>query len=226
MVQQHIGASDDREEVGGLLTALESGVGDRDVRDVLELGTIERMDHEQRPEIERAGDAVHVVRLEIEFVDEQVEDLGSDVGVDLETHGTTEATATQFELDRLEQIVGLLLLEREVGVASHTERVVRTDRHAGEQHVEVGGDHLLERHEPHSVGQCHESREQVRHLHPCEPALAVRRIGDDDGEVEREVGDVGEGMSRIDRERREHGEDAVVEHGAEVFTIGLVEVVP
>ena len=37
--------------------------------------------------------------------------------VDLEAHGATEAAAAELELDRGEQVLGLFLLQREVGVA-------------------------------------------------------------------------------------------------------------
>ena len=38
--------------------------------------------------------------------------------VDLEAHGAAEAPAAQLHLDRGEEVVGLLLLEGEVGVAA------------------------------------------------------------------------------------------------------------
>src|ERR1700675_2961882 len=52
----------------------------------------------------------------------------------------------------------------------------------------------------------------------------AHRVTNHHREVEREVGDVGEGVSGIDRERREDGEDAGSELGGEVVTIGSVEV--
>ena len=45
-------------------------------------------------------------------------------GFDLEAHGPAEAAAAQLHLDRGEQVVGLLLLEGEVGVAGDPERPV------------------------------------------------------------------------------------------------------
>ena len=46
------------------------------------------------------------------------------------------------------------------------------DLHAGEQLVEVRGDHLLERDEPLAVGQHDEAGQQRRHLDPREAPLA------------------------------------------------------
>ena len=43
-------------------------------------------------------------------------------------------------------------------------------------------------------------------------SLAGRRVAHDDGEVQRQVGDVRERVRGVDGERREHREDAVVEH--------------
>ena len=47
--------------------------------------------------------------------------------------------------------------------------------HAGEELVEVRGDHLLDRDEALAVGQLEEPRQERRHLHPREPAHAGHR---------------------------------------------------
>ena len=93
--------------------------------------------------------------------------------VDLEPHGPAEPPAAQLDLDRREQVVGLLLLEGEVGVAGDPERVCCSTSMPGEELVEVGGDDLLERHEALAVGQHHEPGQQRRHLHPGEALLAA-----------------------------------------------------
>ena len=114
--------------------------------------------------------------VEVELALEQLAHLVGDVGADLEAHGPAELAAPQLDLDRGEQVVGLLLLEGEVGVAGDPEGVGGLDLHAGEQLVEVGGDDLLERHEPLAVGHHHEPRQQVGHLDPGEAPLAGDRV--------------------------------------------------
>ena len=94
--------------------------------------------------------------VEVELAQQEVADLVGDVGVDLEPDGPTEPAAAQLDLDRGQQVVGLLLLEGEVGVAGDPERELLLDDHPGEQLVEVGGDHLLEGHEALAVGHDHE----------------------------------------------------------------------
>ena len=64
----------------------------------------------------------HVVVLEVELAEQQLEHLGRHAVLDLEAHGPAEPAAAQLHLDRGEQVVGLLLLEREVGVAGDAER--------------------------------------------------------------------------------------------------------
>ena len=44
-----------------------------------------------------------------------------------------------------QEVVGLVLLDVEVGVAGDPEQVGLDDLHAREQRVQVGGDHLLQR---------------------------------------------------------------------------------
>ena len=131
------------------------------------------MQRPQPAEVERADALVDGVVVEVELADEQLAHLGGDPGVDLEAHGRAEAAAAQLDLDRGEQVVGLLLLEREVGVAGDPEGEGLHDLHAREQLVEVGGDDLLERHEALAVGHDHEAGQQRRHLHPGEAALVV-----------------------------------------------------
>ena len=84
---------------------------------------------------------------------QQLEHLGRHAVVDLEPNGTTEPAAAQLHLDGGEEIVCLLLFEREVGVAGDAERHEVDDVHAGEQRREVRGDHLLERHEALTIWQ-------------------------------------------------------------------------
>src|SRR5947209_3942366 len=83
-------------------------------------------------------------------------------------------------------------LDVEVGVAGEPEGVVGGDLHAGEEGVQVGGDHLLQGHEALAVGQRHEALQQRRHLDPGDVGVPGLRVTDDDGEVEAEVADVGE----------------------------------
>ena len=66
--------------------------------------------------------------------------------LDLETHDIAEAPPPQLLLDRQEQVVRLVLLDIEVGVAGHPEEVMGVDLHAGEERVKVGRDDPFEQH--------------------------------------------------------------------------------
>ena len=104
--------------------------------------------------------------------------------------------------------------------------MVRQHFHSREQHVEVRGDDLLERNELGASRNAHETRQQGRHLDAREALLAGRRVAYDDGEVERQVRDVREGMRRIDREWRQHRKDARLELAGQLVTRRFVEVFP
>ena len=69
-----------------------------------------------------------------------VAQVGVHAGAHLEPHDLAEAAAAQLVLDGAQQVVGLVG-DREVGVARDPEVVVAEDLHAGEQLVEVAGDH-------------------------------------------------------------------------------------
>ena len=82
------------------------------------------------------------------LVHEQIEHLVRHRLVDLEAHQLGEPVAglEQF-LDGIEEVLGLVLLDRLIGAPGDPERVAGDDLHAREQRVEVGGDHLFHRHD-------------------------------------------------------------------------------
>ena len=63
----------------------------------------------------------------------------------LEADGLAEAAPVQLELDGGQQVLGVVLVHRQVGVAGDPEDVVLGDRHRREEGVEMGGDDLLDR---------------------------------------------------------------------------------
>jgi hypothetical protein len=145
--------------------------------------------------------------------------------LDLQTYGRAELAPQQLLLQRLEQVLRVVLLDLEVLVAGHPERVVRDQLHAGEQQVEVGGDDLLERHEPAGVG-LHPAVDDGRHLDAGEVVLAGVGVAHDEREVEREARDVRERVRRVDRERRQDREDAIAVERAELLLLGRPQRVP
>ena len=96
----------------------------------------------------------------------------------------------------------------------------------GNERVEVGGDEVLEEDEPLAVGQGDEAGQRRRHLDPGEALLVVLGVVHEDGQVERQVGDVGEGVGGVHAERGEDGEDPLVEDLVEVLAVVEVEVGP
>ena len=170
--------------------------------------------------------AVGVVLAEVELALEELAHLVGDVVADLEADGSAELAAAQLDLDGRQQVLGLLLLEGEVGVAAHAEGGRGLHLHPGEQLAEVRGDHLLERDEPLAIGHHHEPRQEVGHLDAGEAPLGGDRIAEQHREVQREVRDVRERVPGVDGERREHREDALLEGLDEELLVVVVEVVP
>ena len=91
----------------------------------------------------RVGD-VDVRAVEVELVDEQVEEVRRHAALDLDAQRLAEATSAQLDLEGHQQVVGLVLFEREVGVARHAKEVRAPDGHAREEAAEVGHDEVLE----------------------------------------------------------------------------------
>ena len=220
-MDQHVALGDHAEDVAlaarHLLQPRLRDAGPRlelEVR-TLELGQLHEIGHaEHRP------GHVDVGRVHVELFLDQLPDRLRHRPVDLEPDGLGRSLALpEDRLDRGQEVVGLVDLQVEVQVARDPERVHRHDLHPREQHVEVGGDHLFLRDETFTVGQRQQARDVRRHLHAREPADLRRRVARDDGEVQRQVGDVREGVRRIHRQRRQDREHALLERLAQMDAV-------
>ena len=63
-------------------------------------------------QVERPGQAVDLLRGDVELADEQVEREVVHVVADLEADGRAEPAAQQLGLERLDEVLGLVLLDR------------------------------------------------------------------------------------------------------------------
>ena len=176
----------------------------------LEVRAVEVGELPQGGEVHHPGDLERVL---VADVDALHQDLAGELGhraLDLEPHGVAEPPAPHLLLDREQEIVRLVLLDRDVGVAGHPEQVRLDDVHAPEQLVEVRLDDLVEEHELVAPDR-EQPGEQGRDLDPGEPVLAGLRVQQPDGDREAERRDVRERVPGVDGERREDREDLVVE---------------
>ena len=180
----------------------------------MQLGPIDLGEVEQSAQIERTGQAVDLLRGDVELADQQVERQVVHVIADLETDRRAEPAPQQLGLEGLDEVLGLVLLDHDVLVAGEAERVVVEDLHAGEQVFEVVRDELLERQVAHGVavaGDVHEARQHRRHLEPRELLPPGPRVADADREVQRQPRDVREGVRGVDGERHQHREHLALE---------------
>ena len=200
-------------------------VGGRHERGVLQALAVLVGDAVQAPQVERAGEPEHLLVAHAELGDQQVEHALGHRLLDLEPDRRAEPAPEQLLLERREEVLRVVLLDLEVLVAGHPERVDLEHLHAREQPLEVLADDVLQRDEP-LVAEWHEPVEDRRHLDPGEVLLAGLGVADRDGQVERESGDVGERVRRVDRERGEDGEDPVLEQLLAVLLLLAVEVAP
>ena len=94
-----------------------------------------------------------------------------------------------------------------------------------EQLVEVPGDDVLQRDEPALV-ELEEPGQHGGHLDPGELPDAGLRVLDQHRQVDRQTGDVGERVRRVDRQRGEHREDALGEQLAHPVLLVGGQLVP
>ena len=130
---------------------------------------------------------------------------------DLEPDDVAEAAAAQLDLDRLEQVVGLVG-DLEVGVAGDAER--RRARRSPSPGTAAAGSARsppragpTARRWPTGRNRGSTSGTFTRANRSSPPS----RVADEHAQAEREPGDVGEGLARADRERRQDREDLALE---------------
>ena len=146
---------------------------------------------------------------------EELQELLIHAALDLDAKCLAKSTPAKLHLERHEQVVRLVLFQREVCVARHSEEVSSTDRHAREELAEVSDDEVFEQN-PLALARLEKAWQRVGYLH-ASVALVVRRlVAHRHGDVERQVGDHREGMSRVDGEGRQHRINVLVEVAREI----------
>ncbi len=212
VVDEDVAGPDRAEHVGRLVVVRrqEPGRDDRRPGRGLEVGSIELGDRPQAGQVEHAADVVAVILGQADAAKEDEAGRGRHRALDLEADRLAEAASSELLLDRHDEVVGLVLLDGEVGVAGDPEQVRLEDLHAAEQEVEVRLDDLVEEHV--RVGlDLHEAGQDLGDLDPGEATLVGLRVAHADGDREAQRADVGERMARIDGQRGEDREDLVDE---------------
>src|SRR5215217_6079723 len=143
-------------------------------------------------------------------------DWSSDVcssDLDHEPDALPKPAALQLILYSLQEVGRLVFLDHEVRVAGHLEDVARDDLLAGEEFVQVRRYDLLDPNEAYLgplagsavlVGESHKAVYRGRHLYAGHNPPAS--VPDHDEHIQREVGDVREGVCQVNGERREYGQ--------------------
>ena len=185
---------------------------------LLEIVSIHGVEGPQPGEVERPGQAEDLRLAHIELIHEQLEHVRVDRTLDLEADGRPEAASRELALECLEEILGVVLLHLDVFVARHAEGVVLEDVHAREELVEVCSDDRFELDEALGPDR-DETRQRWRDLDAGEELGAGDGIAYDDSEIERQSADVWEGMTRVDREGGEYGEDPLIEERVELGSL-------
>ncbi|MDQ0991688.1 hypothetical protein QFZ74_002916 [Streptomyces sp. V3I7] len=227
VVQQHVPGAQGGEDVGRgrRLDLGEVAVGAGDELRVLQLGTVYRGDAEEAGEVQGSRQRVHLGLADLQLTHQQVEHLAVDGLLDLEAHRRPEAAPHELLLQGLEQVLGVVLLDLEVLVAGEPEGVGLQHLHAREELLQVRGDDVLQRDVPAGRG-LQEAGQQRRHLHAGEVLVAADRVADDDGQVQRQPGDVREGVRGVHGQRGQHREDLLPEQGEQPRLLLLGQLAP
>ena len=224
LVDEEVAAADLREQVPRGLGVHEPRWRHPERRLVLELRPVEFGQLVEVREVEGAVDLVDLVGGGAEPLAEPLEHAARRRARDLDPDDVAEAAALQFELDRLEQVVGLVR-DLEVSVSRDTKDRSLENLHAGEEPVEEVRDRRLERQHPPALADREEAWQPFGHLHAGEALLARLGVAGEDAEAEREAGDVREGLAGADAERGQDREDLALEAFLELRNLVGIEIV-
>ena len=224
LVDEEVAAPDLREQVARILRVHEPRRRHPERRLELELRAVEVGQLVEVGEVERAVDLVDLVGRRAESLAEPLEHAARGRARDLHPDDVAEAPASQLELDRLEQVVGLVR-DLEVRVSRDAKDRPLEDLHAREEPVEEVRDRRLERQHPPALPDREEARQPLGHLDAREALLARLRVAGEHAEAEREAGDVRERLAGADPERGQDREDLALEALLELGELVGVEIV-
>ena len=166
VLEQHVALGDDAEDV---LVLLQRRNDLRRERLVLVLAQIlPRTDRREVGQVQRPLEHVDVVRLQAQRRAQEVDHLGGRVVRDLQPDGAAALAPAQLFLNRLQEVVGLVLVDRKIEVAGHAKGAATEHPEAGEQLARVQGDEVLQQRErelsgPRHLGDAGEHRRHLNH---------------------------------------------------------------
>ena len=159
VVQQQIAFTNRREHVG--LPDQPLGKRRRERR-IVQIGLLDVDERPQALGAHHPVDFVTIAAVELERLAQLAAQVLRHRRLDLEPHRFAEPAFAQLRLDRAQQIVGLVLLQVEIGVARDAEEVGRRHAQAREQRLQVVRDDVFEHHEPALTGRRRVDRDEAR----------------------------------------------------------------
>ena len=210
MVQQDIALA---QAVQDVLAGRQRGAALRDVRRELQRVVVDFVDHRRQPhDVHRPGAAVEVVGVERELREQEIGEVVRAIGGDLEPQRQAERPMRELALQRVAQVLDVVFVELEVGVARQPELRVRHDVATREEVVQVRMHDRRQQHEGMPrLGDLDrhldDPRQDARRLDDRDPRLPPERIaaGELDDEVEALVDDLRPRMGRVEADGRQHG---------------------
>ena len=217
MMQQHVAGPDLGEQVAA---GAEFAGQARRERRVLEIRTVDRLQQRhQAIDVDRPVDLVEILVREQEPVHQIVAQRLRAVVGHLEAHAVAVAARGQLALDGAQQIVDLLLVHEQVGIARNPELKTALRAHARKQVDDVFVDDRRQEHEivraaARGLGrELDHARQRPGGLHHRIIDLAAEGVGavQRDDEVQRLVEDARKRMRRIEPKRADHRQQLLLE---------------
>ena len=119
-----------------------------------------------------------------------------------------------------------IVVHLEIRIPGYPEDVVLENLHAGEEIAEIGTDDVLQRYQAGVGSHRQQAGQERRYLYPREVGLSALLIAHKNREVQRTVRYVRKGVSGINSQRSEDGENSLSEHRTHLAPLLLGELTP
>jgi hypothetical protein len=193
-----------------------------------EIGTVDQIRHlHQAYQVDRAVDAVDILLFQVELGEQEFFHVRRAGVGNFQPYRIAKLALAQFALQGRAQVFQVFVFHRQLAVAGDAELVAALYRHAQEQlvhmRVQNGGqeDKGVRVAAAHFRRHLDHARQNARGLHDGNVGLAAKGIAafQFHGKVERLVQHLGEGMGRVQPDRREDGHQLVAEEVVHPFLL-------
>ena len=166
-------------------------------------------------QVDRTLHEVHVVRLQLKMVEQELLKIFGTLVANFETNGSTVTTRLKLAFKGMYQVADFFFVDVKITISRYTELVATIDIESGKQLVDVFPNDrrkeyiVVAARRAQVIWQSNDARQRSRRLHHTAVTPATKRVFtvQPDNEVQAFVENPGKRPRRIERQRRKYRHD-------------------